>query len=156
MKVVFQERPALPWYNVTWNPEVVLEHIKSLGPNKYLTIIQLSKKLVMLMLLLSGQRCQTLHVLDIRNMTITSSKVIFTIGDILKTSGPRSHLSQISFKVYAPDRKLCVHTTFRNYLERTLDKRGKVTSLFITTKSTFITYYHKPVTELHFGDAVLT
>lgn len=215
MKAVFQERPALPRYNVTWDPEVVLEYIKSLGPNKNLTIIQLSRKLVMLMLLLSGQRCQTLHMLDKRNMTITSSKVVFTIGDILKTSGPRSHLSQISFKAYVPDRRLCVHTSLRNYLERTLDTRGKVTSLFITTKlfgkpasrdtlrrwtkdvmkkaginlsifsphstrsasstkaanylplstivktigwsrkSTFTTYYHKPVKELHFGDAVL-
>lgn len=215
MKAVFQERPALPRYNITWDPDVVLEHIKSLGPNKYLSMIQLSQKLVMLMLLLSGQRCQTLHSLDIRNMTITSSKVAFTIGDILKTSGPKSHLSQIRFKAYAPDRRLCVHTTIRNYLERTLDIRGKVTSLFVTTKplgkpaskdtlrrwtkgimkdaginlsmftphstrsassskaakylplstivetigwsrqSTFTTYYHKPVRELQFDDAVL-
>ena len=93
MKAVFQERPTLPRYNITWDPQVVLEHIKSLGLNKYLTMIQLSKKLVPLLLLLSGQRCQTLYVLDTRNMTITSSKIVFTIGNILKTSGPRSHLS---------------------------------------------------------------
>lgn len=216
MKAVFQERPALPRYNVTWDPEVVLRHIRSLGPNKHLTLIQLSKKLVMLMLLLSGQRCQTLLVLDIRNMNITSSKVVFTIGDLLKTSGPRTHLSQISFKAYAPDRRLCVHRTLTNYLERTLEKRGTVTSLFLATNSfgkqasrdtlrrwtrdimkdaginlsifsphstrsassskaamslplstivrtigwsrlsTFTTYYHKPVHELQFDDAVLT
>lgn len=215
MKAVFQERPALPRYNVTWDPEVVLEYIKTLGPNKHLRINQLSRKLVMLMLILSGQRCQTLHKLDVRNMNITHSKVVFTIGDMLKTSGPKRHLSQISFKAYAPDKRLCVHTALRQYLEKTLEKRGKVTSLFINTKSygkpasrdtlrrwtkdimrdaginlsifaphstrsassskaaaylplstiiktigwskksTFTKYYHKPVKDLHFEDAVL-
>lgn len=215
MKAVFQGRPALPRYNFTWDPQVVLDYIKTLGPNKHLPITQLSRKLVMLMLILSGQRCQTLHMLDVRNMSITPSKVVFTIGDLLKTSGPKRHLSHISFKAYAPDRRLCVHTALTHYLERTLEKRGKITSLFLTTTSygkpasrdtirrwakdimrgaginlsifsphstrsassskaavslplstivqtigwskisTFTTYYHMPVKELHFQDAVL-
>ena len=87
----------------------------------------------MLMLLLSGQRGQTLHLLDTRNMFFTPSKVTFTLGDPLKTSGPKRHLSQITFKAYAPDKRLCVHTTLVSYLKRTLDTRGKVTSLFLTT-----------------------
>ena len=90
----------------------------------------------MLMLLQSGQRCQTLHLLDVRNMTLTPSKANFTLGDLLKTSRPTNHLSQISFKAYAPDRRLCVHTALKCYLKRTLDTRGKVTQLFLTTKPT--------------------
>lgn len=133
MKAVFNLKPALPRYNITWDPQIVLNYIVGLGPNNRLTILQLSRKLVMLMLLLPGQRGQTLHQLDVRNMFLTLLKVIFTLGDLLKTSGPNSHLSQLVFKAYAPDRRLCVHTTLTSYLERTLDTRGKITSLFLTT-----------------------
>lgn len=115
---------------------MVLQYIKTLGRNRKLSILQLSEKLVMLMLLQSGQRCQTLHLLDVRNMTLTPSKAPFTFGDLIKTSRPTNHLSQISFKAYAPDRRLCVHAALRCYLERTLDTRGKVTRLFLTTKPT--------------------
>lgn len=41
----------------------------------------------MLMLLVSGQRGQTLHVLDIRNMILSDSSVSFSIGDFLKNFG---------------------------------------------------------------------
>ena len=88
MKAVFQERPSFPRYYTTWDPDIVLTHIRSLGPNEGLSLIQLSKKLVMLMLLVSGQRGQSLHLLDTINMTVTSSEVSFCIGDLLKTSRP--------------------------------------------------------------------
>ena len=83
MKAVFNLKPALPRYNITWDPQIVLNYIVGLGPNNRLTILQLSRKLVMLMLLLPGQRGQTLHQLDVRNMFLTPSKVIFTLGDLL-------------------------------------------------------------------------
>lgn len=137
LKSVFQQRPSLPRYSTTWDPNIVLDHIKSLGPNKRLTVMQLSSKLAMLMLLLSGQRGQTLHLLDTRNMQLTPSTASFQIADLLKTSRPGSHISQLSFKAYAPDRRLCVHTALTAYLKRTLDNRGTVTRLFLTSKTPF-------------------
>ena len=80
MKAVFNLKPALPRYNVTWDPGVVLNYIRGSGPNKRLTIIQLSRKLVMLMLLQSGQRGQTLNLLDVRNMFFYISKSYFYCG----------------------------------------------------------------------------
>lgn len=97
MKAVFHLKPALPRYNITWDPQVALNYIRDLCPNKRLSVVGLSRKLVLLMLLQSGQRGPTLHLLDVRNILFTPSKVTFTLGDSLKTSGPRSHLSQITF-----------------------------------------------------------
>jgi hypothetical protein len=134
MKSVFQEKPALPRYQTTWDPDIVLSFIKSLGPNRKLDIAMLAKKVTMLLLLLSGQRCQTIHLLDTRNMTLTKSKLEFRIGDLLKTSRPKHHLSQISFKAYAPDRRLCIVTAVKQYLERTAATRNGVTRLLLTTK----------------------
>ena len=134
MKAVFQERPALPKYSVVWDPDIVLAYIKGLGVNRRLSILQLSRKLVILMLLQSGQRGQTLHMLDVRNMVLTFSKVTFGIGEPLKTSGPGQHLSEVRFGAYAPHRSLCVVTALKVYLKRTLDVRGTVQKLFLATR----------------------
>ena len=73
-----------------------------------LSLIQFSRKLTLLLLLLSGQRDQTLHMLDIRNMTVLDSWVSFRNGDALKSSRPGVHLSELVFAAYPPDRRLCV------------------------------------------------
>lgn len=137
LKAVFQERPSLPRCLTTWDPDVMLRYIKTLGPNSTLSFIQLSRKLTVLMLLLSGQRGQTLHSLDIRNMTISDSRVSFRIGDPLKTSRPGSHLTELGFMPYPLDKLLCVHTTIVNYLDRTIDIRGPITRFFLTTRPPF-------------------
>ena len=98
---------------------------------------QLVRKLTILLLLLSGQRGQVLHVLDIRNMSLTSSRVSFQIVDLLKTSRPGHHFSQLNFKAYAPDKRLCVITTLHAYLQRTSDIRGDITNLLVTTRKPF-------------------
>ena len=134
MRAVFQKRPSLPRYQTTWDPDLVLNYIKSLGLNEDLSLIMLTKKLTMLMLLVSGQRSQVVHLLDVRNMVISDSRVSFQIGDPIKTSRPGSHMSQLSFAAYAPDKLLCVHTTILHYLHRTKDIRGPITRLFLTTK----------------------
>lgn len=134
MKAVFQVKPALQRHHCTWDPEVVLNHIRSLGPNDNLSTIQLSRKLVVLMLLVSGQRGQTLLLLDIRNMHITNSRVSFGIGDLLKTSRPGHHLSNLVFTAYSPDSLLCVYTTILSYLKRTENKRGTITRFFVTSR----------------------
>ena len=85
------------------------------------------------MLLLSGQRGQVLHFLDTRNMTVSEFKVSFRIGDLLKTSPPSDHLSEIVFESYAPDKRLCIHTAIVDYLNRTSVVRGSITRFFLTT-----------------------
>ena len=134
MKSVFNKRPALPRYNTTWDPDVVLAYIKNMGPNKNLSLLQLSKKLTILLLLLSGQRCQTVQHLDITHMTMTRSKVSFRITTLLKTSRPGHHQPDLVFPEYTPDRRLCVITTLKEYLHRTSAIRGDNTKLLLTTR----------------------
>ena len=133
LKAVFQEKPSLAHLQSTWDPELVL-NLKSLGRNQDLSLIQLSRKLSMLMLLTSGQRGQALHLLDIRNMSISDTRISFRIGDLLKTSRPGNHMSELVFEAYVPDRRACVLTTSLHYLVRTKDIRGSTTRFFLTTK----------------------
>ena len=137
MTAVFNQRPALPRTNVTWDTSVVLDLLKKWAPVKSLDLKRLSQKLTMLLLLLAGQRGQTIHMFDVRNMHLTFSVVKFTVGDLLKTSRPGVHTGQVVFRAYAPDRRLCVVTVLKEYLRRTLDIRGKETKLLLTcTKPT--------------------
>ena len=137
LKSVFQQRPALPRNNTTWEVNVVLNYLRTLSPVKRLPLADLTKKLVVLLLLVSGQRGQTIHSLDVQNMSITKSKVVFRIPDLLKTSRPGSHLSEVIFLAYAPDRRLCVYTVLLAYLRRTLSIRGTCKQLLLTTQKPF-------------------
>ena len=120
MNGVFNQKPALHRYTVTWDISILLDFLCNLSPVKSLDLKCLTLKLLMLSLVLSGQRGQTMHLLDIRNMTLTSSRASFVIGDLAKTSRPGSHMAELSFLAYAPDRRLCIITVLNHYLERTL------------------------------------
>ena len=133
-KGVFTLRPALPKYNVTWNVDVVLTYLKGQEPLESLSLLQLSRKLLMLLALLSGQRGQTLHLIDIRNVHITDNSLKVVIGDLLKTSKPGYHLGELNFSSFPHDNSLCVVRVITHFLERTSKLRNGVSNLFISTQ----------------------
>ncbi|CAH3113986.1 unnamed protein product, partial [Pocillopora meandrina] len=61
----------------------------------------------MLLALLSGQRCQTLHLLSVSNMVLKDDSCVFIINKLLKTSWPGKHVSDLTFTAYSPDNRLC-------------------------------------------------
>ena len=71
------------------------------------------KKLVMLLLLLSGHRGQTIHLLEVRNMSLSFSRATFQLGEPLKQQRPGKHVKELAFKGYAPDHRLCMVTAER-------------------------------------------
>lgn len=132
LKGVFQEKPTLPRYSVTWDPAILLLYLKTLSPVKELTLKMLTYKTVVLLGLLSAQRCQTLFFLDIRNMVINSSTVKISIGDKLKQTKPGKHVHELEFPAYPTDICLCIVDVMKEYLERNKPLRGDITSLFVT------------------------
>ena len=137
MSAVFNDNPAFPRYHSTWDPDVVLRFLKSLGPSECLTLLSLSRKIVMLMRLLSGERGQALLALDIDHMVFVDDKVSFHIFDLMKTSRPGWHKNVISFSAFPHDPVLCVVDTLSYYLRLTSPLRGGVSKLFITTRKPF-------------------
>lgn len=61
----------------------------------------------MLLALLTGQRCQSLHLIDIRNLIVEDDCEIH-FGDLLKQSKPRHHLAPIELVRYKEDESLFV------------------------------------------------
>ena len=70
----------------------------------------------MLLCLLTGQRCQTLTKLDTTLMQELPGKIVFTIGDKLKTTGPGKHLAPIELLAYPRDESICVVSHLKQYI----------------------------------------
>ena len=74
LKGVFTARSALPWYKEIRDVSVVLDYRKTLSPLETLSLKNITHKTVMLVALLSGQRCQTIHALTISGMKLHENK----------------------------------------------------------------------------------
>ena len=70
MKGVFESRRPKPKYDKIWDVSVVLKHLSSLYPNEKLSLKDLTHKVLMLILLLSSQRGQSIHYLDLQHLTM--------------------------------------------------------------------------------------
>ena len=77
-------------------------------PLEELNLKDITHKTVVLVALLSGQRCQTVHALTVSGMRITTDTVHFEIAKLLKTSKPGKHQGHLEFKSYPVDERLCV------------------------------------------------
>jgi hypothetical protein len=98
----------------------------------------------MLIALLSGQRCQTIHALNIAGMTIDTHPIrqhVFQIHELLKTSRPGKHFSQLVLQSYPEDKELCVFDVLQTYVARTQPLRANYTQLLISYQKP-----HRPVT----------
>ena len=88
----------------------------------------------MLILLTSGQRLQTLSLLNLENMFSTESKITFTISELLKQSRPNYRNPTVQLKAYPYDSRICVLTHVSEYITRTAGLRQNEKHLFITYK----------------------
>ena len=75
----------------------MLEYLKSFHNT---TLFQISFQLCMLFLLTSAQRCQSLHLIDIKDIKISTKQVIIYPNHLLKQSKPGQHLEVIKFETF--------------------------------------------------------
>ncbi|XP_069121449.1 uncharacterized protein [Argopecten irradians] len=136
LKGVFQLRPALPKNNVIWDTEIVISFVRNMDVSK---LKMLTYKTVILLALSTGQRAQSLHSLDIRNITLTEHEVKLRFGEVLKTTRPGHHQCEIVLGKFS-ELNLCVAETLKTYLIKTELLRDNVTQnkLFLS--------YQKPHT----------
>ena len=87
MKGIFQSRPPLPRYDCkTWDVNLVLQYICSMGNSQELSLKDLTLKLVMLVALTTAQRGQSLQLLDTQNMVEEETAYTFMLNSNLKQS----------------------------------------------------------------------
>ena len=83
-----------------------------------LSLTDVTLKLVVLVLLVSGQRGQTVHLLSIDHMVPVNNCYTFQIVDHLKQSRPGVKNPLVELRPFE-DKSPCVVTTLKEYLTRT-------------------------------------
>jgi len=132
MKGVFEERPQLQ-KNVTWNVKKVLDYLKTRSPARRLSVMELTMKTVILILLVIGQRNQSVHLVDVRNVDIKYDRITLRWGDKLKVTRPGFHQGEVIMKAYK-DKRICPVWYMKEYLKRTNKYRTKNNLFLITQK----------------------
>ncbi|KAJ8910797.1 hypothetical protein NQ315_004522 [Exocentrus adspersus] len=124
LKGVFRLRSSTPRYNVTWDPAQIKLPSDSLK--------QVSFKLVTLLCLSTGQRLQTISLIEVSNIKRTGSGLQIFIPDLIKTSGPYNSQLCLDLPYFTEKPNLCVASLLNEYLQRTQCYRRNNDFLFLT------------------------
>jgi hypothetical protein len=68
MKGVYNLRPSEPKYCKTWDVSNVLGYLRKLSPIKYISLKDLTLKLVTLIAIITASRVQSLHLLTLNGL----------------------------------------------------------------------------------------
>lgn len=132
MKGVFVGRPPQSKYSTAWDVSQVTEYLQTLCPLSGLSLKELTLKVVTLLALVSAQRCQSLHFLNLNNMSVMEKQIVFVIKDRVKTSRPGKDHQRIVISSFSDDIRLCPFTHLKEYLKRTESLRSNNDYLFIS------------------------
>lgn len=133
IKAAFQSRPPLPRYQSIWDVFKVLDLLKAWSPAKKLNLKLLTLKLVMLCMLITGQRCQSVHLMDMEHMSKGKSSYKFHIDKLVKQTRPGKSQPVLVLPAYPVDKRLYVMTYLEEYLTRTESVRSREdTRLFLS------------------------
>jgi hypothetical protein len=138
MRGAFNQKPPTPKYVSTWDPAVVLSFLETWSPAQDLSLEKLTLKLIVLILLITGQRLQTIACLDIQHMKKGPTSFEFAIKlSELKQGRANYEPLSLALRKYDTNKKLCVFHYLSVYLQRTALLRKDNTRLILTTKKPF-------------------
>lgn len=146
LKGMFNSRPPLPRYSVTWDIQTVIDHIKSLGNNEALSLKCLSQKFGILLAITSLERVSEVVAHDLRFRRFLPEGVVFELPELVKKSRFQ-HGFKKSFHAGFPENpNLCVVNCLREYEKRTKGFRTQVGSS--KSNRLLLSYIrpHKPIT----------
>jgi hypothetical protein len=108
MKGIFKNNPPVQKYQTTWDVQIMLNYLSGLLDIIDLDLKSLTLKLLMLIALVSAQRGQSLHMLDISFMKVAETSYEFALPDHVKQSRPGYNTPSVVLKAYPHDMALCV------------------------------------------------
>lgn len=134
LKGVFRARPNLPKYQNSWDPNIVLCHVAQQFPNESLDLDVITKKVVTLLALSTGQRVQTLSHINISNISFCENGANIIINDLIKTSAPNRPNPKLFIPFYNNNPCICPANALSVYINKTKDVReGPNTDKLILT-----------------------
>lgn len=132
VKGIYETRKPQPKDKTIWDVAIVLKHLKTLDPLEELSLKDLTLKLLLLLLLATGQRGQTVYLLSLDGMTMSPLSCTFDLLEHIKSSKPSKRTNSIDIHGYQADNALCPLLTLKEYLTRTAPLRGTEKKLFVS------------------------
>ena len=136
MKGIFENRPPIPKYSDTWDVGQVLRYLSSLSSNESLSLADLTRKTLVLCLLVSGKRRNAIVQLSLEGLRKSDSSYVFNAVKE-KHHRPGKPRENIIFKSYDQDTSVCVIRCLKRYIEVTASLRGEDKQLFISYQKPF-------------------
>ena len=131
-KGIYELRKPYPKYSCIWDVSKVLYYLRTLHPPGTLSLKSLTLKLVMLLLLVMGQRGQAIYLLSPDGMTVNTTSCQFHLLDHTKTSKLGQKCKPLVINEYTPDPKLCPLSTLKEYIQKTKPLRNSAKQLLIS------------------------
>jgi hypothetical protein len=132
MKGVYNLRPSEPKYCKTWDVSNVLGYLRKLSPIKFISLKDLTLKLVMLIAIITASRVQSLYLLTLNGLEKNFHSYTIFFDGLLKQNRPSWSQNCIELFAYPPDRRLCVTFVLKEYLKQTAALRKDCKKLFIS------------------------
>lgn len=132
MKGIYELIKPKPKYNQIWDVSQVLDYLKTLYPLEKLSLKELTQKTVMLLLLVTGQRGQFIHLLSLNGIQLTSQTAYLSLEEHTKTSRPNKAAAAVTITEFTPDSRICPLTTLKAYIKETETLRNGENKLFIS------------------------
>ena len=129
---IYKLRPPKPKYDSTWDPQQVLDYLKTLYPLENLNLEQLTLKLVGLLALVTAHRVQTFASILLSDIKLNSNGAEIFISSRIKTSGPRRVQPVLNVPFFTDCPELCAGSTLQHYMQRTAAVRTTATRLLIS------------------------
>ena len=135
VKATFREEPPEARYHEFWDVRDVLSMFRRWPDNKKLSREQLSFKLLLLMLLCSGERGQAIHAISVRKIQFQDDgTATCPLTKVLKTDGVGKRLRTLRLQPFPKERKLCQVACLKRYLKVTKPIRQDEDELFLRLK----------------------
>ena len=130
MKGIYELIKPKPKYNQIWDVSQVLDYLKTLYPLEKLSLKELTQKTVMLLLLVTGQRRQFIHLLSLNGIQLTFQIAYLSLDEHSKRSRPNNVTSAVTTTEFTPDSRICPLTALKAYIKKTETLRNGENKLF--------------------------
>jgi len=114
LKGMFNARLPTPRLSKSWDVAVVVEYLRSIS-SENLSILDLGKKVVTLIVLANASRCSDLAALDRDYLRWTPSGAQFTVVRLTKTCTPDPPRT-VHFSLLPEDAEVCPVTSLQLYV----------------------------------------
>ena len=133
MKGCFESRPKFKYVSLfpKWDPTKVIDFLCTWYPNDTLSLKELTLKCCFLLILITGQRVQTMANILVQNISFLDNECTIVITTLLKHSRQTYQQQPLQFQ-YFEDKSICVVQTLKDYLCRTQKIRQNNNKLFLS------------------------